>query len=377
MKYYNIDDAVIGSLECDYNYENKKFFIRDKFNALSIKKLQEKINKICLQHDFDKDGTMKLATCEGFNSEFNLKIISQILQSHYGTSYMGKVIFDNGSLTFHKKSIKQFGIWVVPNAAFTYGELKTQYFGKKGILFDQCVPEINYNRKLNKTFCTLYARRAYDRSRIFDHMVRNYYDDGNYIYRDFHVDYSDLPYYKSENHINQKYNNVYTNVDAQYSAENTAKYILDDIGIRASECFLNIVSETNYYENNSCWFTEKTVTSMLSGFPFITSSSVGYYDILKDLGFRTFSNFWDESFNNIKNHEQRTDALLNNIDEIAKRFNTRESKISALEKMKPILEHNRQRWHDIWSCKDEKYLEPFGYNEILRIISSSVQDSPY
>lgn len=116
---------------------------------------------------------------------------------------------------------------------------------------------------------------------------------------------------------------------------------------------------------------------MLSGFPFITSTSVGYYDILKDLGFKTFSNFWDESFNNIQNHENRTDALLNNIDEIAKRFKTRESKISVLEKMKPILEHNRQRWYEIWNNDRSYYLEPFGYSDILRRISSSMQDSPY
>lgn len=116
---------------------------------------------------------------------------------------------------------------------------------------------------------------------------------------------------------------------------------------------------------------------MLSGFPFITSTSVGYYDILKDLGFKTFSNFWDESFNSITDHVERTDALLNNIDEIAKRFKTRESKIAALEKMQPIFEHNSKRWSDIWNAHHEDYLEPFGYSDILRTISSSIQDSPY
>ena len=376
MKEYNIDDAVIGSFNHGYDYKNKKFFIKT-IDEVELKVLEEKINKICLEHDFERDGTMKLSTCEGFNSELNLKIISQILKSNYGTSYMGKVIFDNGSLTFHKKSIKQFGIWVVPNVAFTYSELNAQYFGKEGTIFNAVVPEINYNRKFDKTFCTLYARGSYDRSRIFDYMVRNYYDDGTFIYRSVCVDYSDLPYFKLENHINQKYNNVYDNVDTEYTADNTARYILDDIRNRASECFLNIISETNYYENNSCFITEKTVTSMLSGFPFITSTSVGYYDILKDLGFKTFSNFWDESFNNIQNHENRTDALLNNIDEIAKRFKTRESKISVLEKMKPILEHNRQRWYEIWNNDRSYYLEPFGYSDILRRISSSMQDSPY
>lgn len=379
-KTYNIDNAVIGSLPIYYYSKRKKFEVWDiKIkDPQSIKRLTDEINKICSEHDFKRDGTMILRTCEGFNSEYNLKIISDILKSNYGNSYMGKVIFDSGSLTFHKKSIKQFGIWIVPNGAFTYSELKYQYFRRDGKThFDQVVPKINYNRKLNKTFCVLYARGAYDRSRIFDHMVRNYYDDGTFIYRDNHVDYSDLPYYKPENHINQKYNNVFDDLDKEYTKMNTAKYILDDIRYRASECFLNIISETNYYENNSCFITEKTVTSMLSGFPFITSSSVGYYDILKDLGFKTFSNFWDESFNNIQNHEHRTDALLNNIDEIAKRFKTRESKISALEQMKPILEYNRQRWYDIWNEKPKNYLEPFGYSDILRTISSSIQDSPY
>ena len=116
---------------------------------------------------------------------------------------------------------------------------------------------------------------------------------------------------------------------------------------------------------------------MLSGFPFITSSSVGYYDILKDLGFKTFSNYWDESFNSISDHEARTDALLGNIDEIAKQYSTIESRKNAIEHMKPILEHNRNRWKEIWNKTEGDYLEPFGYSKLLRTISSSLQDSPY
>lgn len=366
MRRYNIDDYVIGSYGVHYDYDTKKFNIG---SPTRLRTFETQMNKICSGHDFIRDGTMLLTTCEGFNSELNLNTIVRILRDHYGIGYSKKVIFDQGSLTFHKKSMMQNGVWIVPNAAFTYNECKLQFLKN--------VPDINYNRQMNKMFCSLYARNAYDRSRIFDHMIRNHYDNSDLIYSGATVCYDDLPYYIAENHINTKYNNVYNNIDSEYKSDDTARYILDDMQYRANECFLNIISETNYYEDNSCFITEKTVTSMLSGFPFITSTSVGYYDILKDLGFKTFSNFWDESFNSITNHEARTDALLENIDEIAKQYSTIESRKNTIELMRPILEHNRNRWIEIWNKEEMDYLEPLGYSKILRTISSSLQDSPY
>jgi hypothetical protein len=71
--------------------------------------------------------------------------------------------------------------------------------------------------------------------------------------------------------------------------------------------------------------------------PFIVSSNVGFLSNLKKLGFQTFSNYWDEAYDDYSDGERikQIQALLRTIGTwpIAQCRDT-------LEHMKPILQHN-------------------------------------
>lgn len=366
---YNIDGAVIGSCIPVYNQKNDTW--NSSYTKQSIEHLKSVISTICSQHDIEKKW-MILSTCEGFNSFENSKHITQVLNKYYGVRYNGRVVFDNGSLTFHRQCRKYNGMWILPNSNFSINETKAQFENYKNI-------PVDYNRTFENDFCVVYSRLAYDRSVIFDHLYKNHYDRSHLIYQLIAPDYYDtLPNFDLNKHTNLRYQQVYDGMDSEYKKKDTAKYILDDLCDIMKRTFVNVISETNYYENGSTWFTEKTMTSIIAGFPFLTSTTVGYYDLLHEYGFKTFSDFWDESFNQITNHEERAVAFLNTLDYIAKEYDTEEKKQNALVKMKPILEHNRNRLFEIFSMDpDTEVADMIGRNQILRMISSSTQDSPY
>jgi len=96
--------------------------------------------------------------------------------------------------------------------------------------------------------------------------------------------------------------------------------------------FVSLVCETetgipddNIYDNSTpiydcyaCGFvTEKTFRTFMHGHPMIWYSSTYTVDYLKYMGFRTFSNWWDESYDNIHNPLERMDAVVEIIRELS------------------------------------------------------------
>ena len=84
--------------------------------------------------------------------------------------------------------------------------------------------------------------------------------------------------------------------------------------------------------------TEKTFKAIVAQRPFVVFGDVGSLQYVKNLGFKTFVDFWDESYDNIINIEDRANAIVDIIDNI--------SNLSLPElqdmcnKMASILEHN-------------------------------------
>ena len=86
---------------------------------------------------------------------------------------------------------------------------------------------------------------------------------------------------------------------------------------------INIVTETTF-EQNELFISEKIIKPIIGYQPFIVIGPYQYLKELKNLGFKSFSNFWDESYDEIINPKERYFAIekiileLNNktIDEI-------------------------------------------------------------
>jgi hypothetical protein len=128
--------------------------------------------------------------------------------------------------------------------------------------------------------------------------------------------------------------------------------------------FVTVVSEPQYYERELSTFTSEKVFKPIACYhPFIVLGGKGELDILKRRGYRTFSKWFDESYDTLPD-TQRMDAII----EVLKYIDSIEDKVSWFESMRPVLEHNRKQLEknssrpDVAMVELERYYKEY-FNE--------------
>jgi len=101
--------------------------------------------------------------------------------------------------------------------------------------------------------------------------------------------------------------------------------------------FLSLVTETSYYYPMPT-FGEKTLKPIVAHRPFILIAPAGTLKLLRKLKFKTFSQWWDESYDLIVDNHKRLEAIYDIVETILKKDNQELEKM--LKEMQPILEHN-------------------------------------
>lgn len=111
-----------------------------------------------------------------------------------------------------------------------------------------------------------------------------------------------------------------------------------------NDFFIDVVAET--YTNGLTFFiTEKTIRPIYALTPFILFAAKGYLSTLKsDYGFKTFDQYWDESYDNYQNYE-RVQKIYKVIDYIDKKSDS--ELLSMYDDMTNTLEHNYNRLQEI------------------------------
>lgn len=102
--------------------------------------------------------------------------------------------------------------------------------------------------------------------------------------------------------------------------------------------FCNIVTESLWW-GNSIHITEKTDKCFSAGQPFVLVSGHGYLKKLKELGFKTFDKWWDESYDLEIDYEFRIEKIKNTINHIGS-FSLHECEL-IYKDMIPTLKHNQ------------------------------------
>lgn len=178
-----------------------------------------------------------------------------------------------------------------------------------------------------KTFSS-YNRILKDREHrliIANHLYNNYKDN---IILSCH---SDQQHYQHDNLFVNTNNNISTNLS----------YKIDVIDFIDSFC--HIVTERIFYEDR-IHLTEKAFRPIVCCRPFILASSPGSLQYLKDYGFKTFNNFWSEDYDNITDHNERLDAILDIIDYLGSLKHSQI--IEMLHSMKETLLYNRNHFYN-------------------------------
>lgn len=120
------------------------------------------------------------------------------------------------------------------------------------------------------------------------------------------------------------------------SDETLLKFSIDNC-LFLKESFVYIITET-VAEYPYPYFTEKTWKAILTKVPFMIVGSKHSIKKLKEFGFLTFNNFWDESYDNLDNAANRCDAIVENLVTLSSFENKKLEEM--YQEMMPILEHN-------------------------------------
>lgn len=121
----------------------------------------------------------------------------------------------------------------------------------------------------------------------------------------------------------------------------------DSINIEAHlKTFVNIITET-LTSPDIIFITEKTYKSIYTCQPFIIVGNFGTIKKLKELGFKTFDNWWDESYDEEPDLEIRIQKIINVLEEIASWDFDKCAKVR--NEMREVLIHNYTKMLD----KDE------------------------
>ena len=109
--------------------------------------------------------------------------------------------------------------------------------------------------------------------------------------------------------------------------------------------FLHIVSESvsdNYFLDTKIRmdFMSKVGRALALQNPFVVVGNCGVLKELHRMGFKTFSDFWDESYDDIENLNDRMLVITNLVNSI--KDNTFDQQLEMMNAMFPIFEHNRK-----------------------------------
>jgi hypothetical protein len=130
--------------------------------------------------------------------------------------------------------------------------------------------------------------------------------------------------------------NIYPIVDVNPCLLNHGTDSLRDFFRRAFCC---IVTESRFAQPTAN-ISEKTLMAMHFRRPFIVLGPPRTLKYLKSLGFKTFSDFWDESYDDIDQHDKRLLEIFDLIDEI---YSFPQQKINEMyREMSAIIDHNEK-----------------------------------
>lgn len=103
------------------------------------------------------------------------------------------------------------------------------------------------------------------------------------------------------------------------------------------DSWVSIISEAAATENQ-CFLSEKIFKPLVLENPFMVWGDRFTLKKLQELGYRTFGDFWDESYDEGKDTIQRLDALVNSIQDLCNR--SPEDMLTMFKECEEILRHN-------------------------------------
>jgi len=203
------------------------------------------------------------------------------------------------------------------------------------------IPELNSHRE--KKFLSF--NRTTDkthRAALLHEYLTNDYSDSYFSFINKIQSVGDIP---NIGEITSNYEFYNSNLPIELDTQNIDnKHSFNTSSTFKKELFLNscinIVTEASF-QNNELFVSEKILKPLLMYQPFILIGPVGYLKHLREkYNFKTFSEFWDESYDSIIEPSDRIASIINLIRELNQK--SIEELNELYQKTKDICIYNRQ-----------------------------------
>lgn len=127
-----------------------------------------------------------------------------------------------------------------------------------------------------------------------------------------------------------------------------------------------IIAETRWSEEH--FTTEKFFNPVAIGKPFIILAKFGMLKSVRSLGFKTFNNYIDESYDNIENDAQRTLAIVKEVSRLKNmRQNNPKEFISLVENCKVIAQYNLEFFVNNAHYPDNLYFKTDTFRRFMNL----------
>lgn len=188
-------------------------------------------------------------------------------------------------------------------------------------------------RRYSKTFLYLNRKHRIHREKLFYSLKdKGLLEDCLYSYRSF----------DNENISDRKKVNIKNDKEVVSITGHHMNF--SDVNVLARTAFCHLVTETVFYNEkyygDVCFITEKVDKPINYGSPFIIVSTSGYLKELRKFGFKTFSQWWDESYDEETDSERRLQKIIQLVEEISNW--SWDKKYKIYDEMIPTLIHNQR-----------------------------------
>jgi hypothetical protein len=99
-----------------------------------------------------------------------------------------------------------------------------------------------------------------------------------------------------------------------------------------------LVSETCFFDGVGRFLTEKTFKPIVYQHPFVLIAPPGSLEFLKELGYKTFHPFIDETYDTIVDNNERMKLILKETERLSNL--TQEELFKFIDQVKPITKFN-------------------------------------
>lgn len=120
------------------------------------------------------------------------------------------------------------------------------------------------------------------------------------------------------------------------------------------DTYFSLVTETISYESDYSFRTEKIAKPLAMGHPFIVAANRGFYRDLHNMGFKTFSDLIDESFDDIDDAQLRMDRIVEVVTDLCQQdLNT------FVRGCENACKYNQQHLEEIRTQERKKFPDRF------------------